>query len=238
MNLARKVAEGVGGWLQFEFHCNRSELFSEKYLSVPIGQILNSAYGQHVYAEVKHPVLAPRVTGPGRRPEVDFAVLDPYPHFKLAIEAKWVPKGGLPAEAIIWDMIRLELVAWNSKVPCYFLLAGRKPALEALFRSAAFRGQSRRMKEAPLLRADSNRLYSLHIDSPSPARASIIKRLLARHQKLSVPARILSQRSQPFPMECKSTQYQVYTWRIMSPGDRRRFKPAEHRVYSAPGMKP
>lgn len=77
MNLRRKLTEGVGGWLQFEYHCNRSGLFSEKYLSVPIGHILNSITADRVIAEFKHPVLAKAKDGPGRRPEVDFVVCSP-----------------------------------------------------------------------------------------------------------------------------------------------------------------
>ena len=39
ITLSRRLTEGTGGWLQYEYQCNRSELFSEKYLSVPIGGI-------------------------------------------------------------------------------------------------------------------------------------------------------------------------------------------------------
>lgn len=45
MKLVRRLVEGVGAWLQFETHCNRRGLFGERYLSVPIGQILGAVYG-------------------------------------------------------------------------------------------------------------------------------------------------------------------------------------------------
>jgi hypothetical protein len=83
MFLGRKLAEGVAGWMMHEFHCDRSELFSEKYLSVPIGQILSAEFGTKVYSEVDHPILSTMAVGAGRRPQIDFAILDPYPKIKV-----------------------------------------------------------------------------------------------------------------------------------------------------------
>ena len=123
--LARKLTVGIGSWLQFEYHCHRSELFSEKYLSVPIGQLLNAYYGPHVYAEIRHPVLAPLAKGRGRRPEVDFAVLNPFPKFLIAIESKWASEQ-TTADSILWDLIRLELIAHASNAQAFFILAGKK----------------------------------------------------------------------------------------------------------------
>jgi hypothetical protein len=40
-------------------------MFSEKFFSVAIGQILAARVGPHVVAEFMHPVLAPLMRGPG-----------------------------------------------------------------------------------------------------------------------------------------------------------------------------
>jgi hypothetical protein len=83
MNIARLISEAVGSWLKFEY-CDRSGLFNEKYLSVPIGHLLAARYGVRVYAEYDHPVIAPLMKSPGKRHQIDFAVCDPCPKVKVA----------------------------------------------------------------------------------------------------------------------------------------------------------
>jgi hypothetical protein len=48
MNTKRKLAEEVLGWLIFEFHNFRGQLFGEKYLTTLIGHILSGIYGNRV----------------------------------------------------------------------------------------------------------------------------------------------------------------------------------------------
>jgi hypothetical protein len=43
VDFARLMTTGVGSWLGFESACDRSGLFSEKYLTTAIGQILSLA---------------------------------------------------------------------------------------------------------------------------------------------------------------------------------------------------
>jgi hypothetical protein len=233
--LSRRLTEGVGGWLQYEYHCNRSELFSEKYLSVPIGGILNSLYDRKVYAEAMHPVLAPVATGSGRRPEIDFAVLDPYPEFKIAIESKWIGRRSVQIEAIIWDLIRLEMIAYECKARCFFVLGGQRRSLDRLFDSKTFTGPVRAKPSTgrKILRTDSNKISTLVLDSTFPNRTALLKRLFQNHQDTPMPCRILTRRSSPFPSVCQASQYQVYTWEVMSKHSKRRtFLPKTHKDYS------
>lgn len=235
MILARKLAEGVGGWLQYEYQCNRSGVFSEKYLSVPVAGILSSLYGRKVFAEVKHPILAPAVSGPGRRPEIDFAVLDPHPEMKVAIESKWVGKGSISVESIIWDVIRLEMIAHYCGARCFFLLGGKRRSLDALFRSTSFTGpdKTKRRTQRPVLRTDRNIICTLGIDSTFECRRAIIKRLMKSHQQTRIPCRVISVRTNPFPNPCQSNQYQVYVWEILTrQKNRREFLPAKHKHYA------
>ena len=104
MRMGRRLTEGVGAWLMFEFSCDRSGLFSEKYLSQPIGQILSAVSGDRVIAEYRHTPLAQFMRGPGRRPEIDFAVCDPFPDVKFAIESKWIGKTIPSVRSIVWDI--------------------------------------------------------------------------------------------------------------------------------------
>src|SRR5262249_8205570 len=133
MNYARLLTEGVGSWLHFEYLCDRSGLFSEKYLAHPIGQILSARSANRTIAEYKHPVLAPLAKGAGRRPEVDFVICESYPTISLAVESKWVGQSEPSVESILWDLIRLELIAHQEEARCFFVLGGKRSALETLF---------------------------------------------------------------------------------------------------------
>jgi hypothetical protein len=55
--LAEKLSKGLGGWLMFEHHSHRADLFSEKYLASGIGNILAGNYRTKILAEYTHPVL-------------------------------------------------------------------------------------------------------------------------------------------------------------------------------------
>ena len=140
MDPAKRLAQAAGVWLQYEFACNRSELFNERCMSAPIASGLYAIYKQEVRSEFLHPVLGPIKSGPGRRPEVDFAVVKNYPHVSCVLESKWVGANGLSIEEIVWDLLRLELIVYNEKATGFFLMAGRQKHLESLFHSTAFVG--------------------------------------------------------------------------------------------------
>jgi len=118
MELDRILARGIGGWLQFEHACHRSTIFSEKYLSVPIAQILNTKFGKNVHAEVRHPILGDLSPGRGRPPEIDFVVKNDNQEITVAIEAKWV-SGTVTkqsVERVIWDLVRLAMIGNTDNV--------------------------------------------------------------------------------------------------------------------------
>jgi hypothetical protein len=74
MNTAKRLAMAAGAFLQYEFACQRDTLFNERSLVTPISNVLKAVYKHDVHTEFLHPALAPLKSGPGRRPEVDFAV--------------------------------------------------------------------------------------------------------------------------------------------------------------------
>lgn len=143
MKLEKTLARGIAGWLQYEHACHRSSIFSEKYLSVPIAQILNTIYGNKVHAEIKHPILGDLSPGRGRPPELDFVVFDASQKIEVAIETKWVGKSSTKqnVERIIWDLVRLAMIGNNTEMNCYFVLAGKKKDLSKLFQNKHFNGE-------------------------------------------------------------------------------------------------
>jgi hypothetical protein len=232
MDIARLLTEGVGSWLNFEWCCDRSGLFNEKYLSVPVGQILAGRYGVRVHAEFKHPVLALANEGlPGRRPEVDFAVCDPYPTVKVAVETKWIGPNLIDVKDIIWDLIRLELIANNSNATCIFLLAGTRRNLSKLFSSAQFAGPPEISFKRPILNVKSNSQHGLWLVPQDQYRVPILQKLFKSLQDQEVPHKILTRRTAPFPSDNRINQYQVYSWIVRCMIKRKTFIPKESPRY-------
>ncbi len=234
MDTSRKLAEGIAGWLLYEFQCNRSGVFNERYLSTAVSNILLSVYGANVHSEFLHPILAPAKTGPGRRPEVDFAVVKTWPTPLCVIETKWVGPTLLSASDIIWDLLRLELIAHATKADAFFVLAGRTKYLRKLFTSKAFLGApTRNGKHRPLLKLDARKTARLRVDNPQRDRVAVYKDLFVQYQDVLFPSRITMEEAQQYPENPKQYQYQVFSWRILSKSAEPRFKPSSHKEYRA-----
>jgi hypothetical protein len=92
MDYAKLLARGVGAWVQYEWACDHSGLFSEKYLAQPIGHVLAGQSKNRASAEYTHAVLAAHMKGAGKRPAVDFVVFGNYPKIEIAVESKWFGK--------------------------------------------------------------------------------------------------------------------------------------------------
>lgn len=231
MDTSRRLAEGVGSWLRYEYSCNHSMLFSERYMSVPIANILHAVYNQEVHSEFLHPILAPEMTGPGRRPEVDFATIQKYPTPSCVLESKWVGARGLTMEEVVWDLLRLELITHHTGADAFFLLAGRRRHLESFFKSRTFLGEEKDGKHRKLLRIDDNYKGKIRVDNPSPDRIKLFKKLFYTHQNVAFSSRLATSLPYFSPKDCQSSQYQVYVWRVLRLPDRSRFKPRDHVLY-------
>jgi hypothetical protein len=233
MDLGRRLAEGVGAWLQYQAHCDNVGMFSERFLTEPIGAILSSWSKQRVLAEFKHPVLQKHSTGSGRRPEIDFVVCNDYPKIAVAVESKWLGATRPPVKSLMWDLIRLELLAKDG-AECYFLLGGTKRALDEYFERQDFRGP-KGAAYAPLLRTDMNQQYALNVTPQARHRIAMVRGLVDKYQEEQFPSRILTRRTSPFPSLCLSTQHQVYVWNVRSMPKRAFFVPKNSTHYVKSG---
>jgi hypothetical protein len=193
-------------------------LFNERYLSTPISNALHSLYKEQVRAEYLHPILAPVKTGPGRRPEIDFALVRDFPNVSCVLESKWVGSNSLTAADILWDLLRLELVAHNTKAPAFFVLAGRRKHLESFFQSRAFMGEiTSRGKYRRLLKLDRRRNGNIRVDTPNKDRAAMFKKLFIDYQGVSFSSQITTSSPQRYPENCPMFQYQAYAWQVLAP---------------------
>ena len=231
MNSAKRLAQAVGAWLQFEFACNRAELFNERCLGPAIAGGLHAIYKEEVRSEYLHPILGPLKTGPGRRPEVDFAVVRDYPKVICVLESKWIGASGVRIDDILWDLFRLELIAHDSGATSFFLLAGKRKYRESFFSSTAFKGKR---TKAGKYRASILKMYPqprLRV-SDAPERKIVFRKLFEPYQDLSFPSELSTTVGTAYPATCPMSQYQAYVWQVFSPAGIRRFLPKDHHAYT------
>jgi hypothetical protein len=231
-NLARRLSEGVGSWMHFEYLCRRSGLFNEHYLTVPVGQILSAVFGERVHSEFEHPILGPLMKGSGRRPSLDFVYCDPYPEIRVAVETKWAGSKHATVENIVWDLLRLELIANRFGAVCIFLLAGKRSALIDLFNDRDFAGPPHTPGRAPILREKSNGMSKLSLLPDKPSRIPMLRSVFIRCQDIPVPHALYTRRAEPFPSECRGKNFQVFAWEVISAPDRQEFVPRENPYFA------
>lgn len=230
MKIERRLSEGIGGWLTFEQHCNKAGLFSERYLSFPIGQILNSIYGSNVHSEYIHPIISKYSTGRGAKPKVDFAVLNDLREPILAIETKWIGQSVPSVQSILWDLVRLESLSSVYNTSCIFILGGKRKKLLSLFNSVDFR-MKKAARPNPILSTSALGIKSLNIVSNDPGFLSTWKPLLKNWQSMPFPSKIGTQLFNPFPANPTLEQFQIYSWRIYSVANKTTFIPSNTTIY-------
>ena len=188
-------------------------------------------------AEYKHPVLAPSMIGLGRRPELDFVVFNNHRKIKCAVESKWVGDSALSVPSILWDLIRLELVAHDSQAEWFFVLGGERKNLEALFANNQFAGIATAAgSRYPLLRTDTASQHKVVLPAAIPHRRPILKALFSDYQDMPFPHYIVTRKGGPYPATCPSKQHQVYAWHVSSPLKRAIFYPRKSKHYVAPAV--
>jgi hypothetical protein len=234
LELDKLLARGIAGWLQFEHACYRSPIFSEKYLSTPIAQILNTKYGENVHAEIRHPILGTKTPGRGRPPEIDFVVYNDKHEIIIAIESKWVGSSVTKqtVESIIWDLVRLAMIGNNDNINCYFILAGKKKNLTKLFENKHFNGEKdKKGRTRPFLKVRPSDYMDLRLDSAKDDRTELLKPIFRLCQDVELPMRLGTGITQCYPKEAYNYDYQVYVWEVMPYRQKVVFKPKNHKHY-------
>lgn len=234
MELEKILARGIAGWLQFEHACHRASIFSEKYLCTPIAQILNTRYGSKVHAEVKHPILGDASLGRGRRPEIDFVVYNDERDIIVAIESKWVGSTVTKqtVERVIWDLVRLAMIGNNDTMKCYFILAGKKKDIDALFANKHFNGEpDKKGRIRPILKVRPSDYMDNRIDSPTADRAELLKPIFRLCQDVELPMRLGTGRTEHYPKDAFNYDYQTWVWEVMPNKQKIVFKPKNHKHY-------
>lgn len=230
----RRMVTGLGAWLQFEKQCGREYLFSERYLAAPLGQILSGLYGNRIWPEYEHPVLAPMASR-GDKPRIDFVVFNEAQHPSVVIETKWAANGGPSIEQVAWDMIRLELAASFWRSTAYFILAGRRRYLQQLMANKKFHAGGDAPGSQPLLpRPGGNTKVILH-----PARRHqlrLFRGIFTDKQETAFAENFSASAARPYPAEVASSEFQVFGWAITPSRERTTFMPSAIKDYRVSGL--
>jgi hypothetical protein len=213
-----KLAKGLSGWLTFEFNCMRGYLFSEKYLTLPVGQLLLASCKQLVRSEVDHPVLA-RPGRPGRPAQVDFTV-GPQDAPILVVETKWLGDTSPRHSDILWDLVRLELAATHWKCDALFVLAGLHRKVTALFESSGFSYQAGNGKLRTLLPIEDASRSEVRVQHAPATQRRRIERELREFDGIGIPSTITCNRPHWHPKACNNLTFSTWVWRIV-PSKRR-----------------
>jgi hypothetical protein len=200
-------------------------------MSAAIASALYAIYRQEVRSEFLHPVLGPLQSGPGRRPEVDFAVISNYPEVSCVLESKWVGTTPIRIEDVLWDLLRLELIAHKTKASAFFLLAGKRKHLKSFFESRSFQG---RRTVAGKYRATILKMQPqprLRVSGAEEERKELFRKVLAPYQNISFPSMLSTSVGRIYPKDCPMFQYQACVWHVLAPAGTPRFFPKDHRFY-------
>lgn len=215
------LSEGISSWLRFEHHAGREELFSERYLALPIGQILQHCLGGKVTGESNHPVL----TTPGkagRAPQLDFIVTDGTKGVVLVVESKWAAKVGVSIADVLWDCVRLELAAHHYGCDAMFILAGTRKQVDIVLKSRSFSTKNSRLKPTYVLNLHGSGKYSVKINSFEEAYIVPLHNVFRNYPGVLWPSELVCGSGTQVPQLASANSYTAVVWHIKPADDAKR----------------
>jgi len=217
------LSEGVSSWLRFEHHAGREELFSERYLALPIGQILQHCLTGKVFAEDQHPTLA--TTGKvGRPPQLDFVVKNSAGKVTLVVESKWAANAGVSIVDVIWDCIRLELAANYYNCEAVFILAGTRERVDAVLKSKSFSTTNSRLERTNILELHGSGKSSVKINSFENGYAVRLHKIFRNYPNILWPSELNCGSGTQIPNASTANSYTAVVWHI-SPASKQKRRP-------------
>ena len=217
-NLQKKISQGVSGWLLYEFNCNRGDLFNEKYLSFPIGNILNTLTEFQTSTEENHPCS--NSNSKGRPLQVDFVILDKYKtkEWKYAIETKWIGKTNISLHSVIWDLIRLQnLFKDFNNIKCYFVLSGFNKKIQHLTRDFNITYNLNNSSKSNLTTVNNNTL-KFHLDKLDNKSKNNINAKIKNYIDFTLYSKIVCKPAHVYPNENLNMTFSTYIFEILKPG--------------------
>jgi hypothetical protein len=211
-HLLEKLSSGLTSWLDYERLCGRERVFSEKYMTRPLAELLAHHFRADVEAEHNHPVL--QIPGRrGRPPQIDFVVRHNN-QITVAVESKWLGKSGLNAPEVVWDCVRLELAAHHYSCDALFVLAGRRDEIDELLATPGFNPPNSRGRTSRLLGINFNGRISINIQSNTRAFGPALHAYLRDYPSVNFPRSIVCGTGIQAESARKSEAYTAVVWHI------------------------
>ena len=211
--IERRIAEGTAGWLLFEFHCKRGDLFSEKQLATPVGQILAGQYPGRVKAEINHPYLIPAKKR-GRPAQLDFVVQDE-DKWEVAIETKWITNTPLNLGQIIWDLIRLELLLKHEVCEAFFIIGGFNKKLKDVLGDTHF--YDPKLKGRGHVTHIKGQNIKLELAKLDTVTKDFINTKLSKYPNITITEVMYLKIPHIAPKDSVNLTFKVIAWQILSP---------------------
>lgn len=214
-NIQRKISEGVSGWLLFEFNCFRGYLFNEKYISYPVGQILNSITEYKTLTEINHPCSN---ESQGRPLQVDFVLIDSKKNWRYAFESKWIGNSSISLGSMIWDLIRLQnLFLHHPETKCYFILAGFDKKINILLEDFDLCHFPDSKKKNEIAKANSTYL-NFNLNKLDDSTKKFINDKIKKYPKFNLYSKIRCRPAHKFPKnDIINMTFSTYIFEIKKP---------------------
>ncbi|MBD9375565.1 hypothetical protein IB238_23425 [Rhizobium sp. ARZ01] len=224
LSTTKLIAQAVGSFLHYEYALGRGGMFSERYLTTPVSQALQYKYKCGVTAEHKHPSL--KGAG-GSYPRVDFAAVTGFPKALAVVETKWTNHANISRQAILWDLLRLELVARADNAEAFFVLAGERSMITKISTYKWSDGQ-RAASFLPFGKAGKIQVKgAVHVLGES------LQRRFDEYPEVEFPCSLHLKSPYAYPQQVNedqkssSAKYQVFVWQLnMDLSSRERFVPS------------
>lgn len=131
----QSFTDAVAAWVDYQMHCGRSAMLSEKYLTQPIAEFLGSRFGADaIHAEW---TIGEEKDKRGRPRQMDFAVKSNASEAPtMVLETKWVNSFDTgQKQGVVMDIMRLHAFPWKkdtrlaTNAQKLFVLAGTSSAM-------------------------------------------------------------------------------------------------------------
>jgi len=147
---------------------------------------------------------------------------------QLAIETKWCGDTLPTASSVVWDLIRLELLAAAYGTQCFFLLAGQHKQTHKFFQSVAFNE-----KKGRAILSRRKEQYRLKLNEPKQDRVKNFKDAIRSSGNTLIPCSVMTQCVGPYPKNLEGMGFEVYIWYVQPSDKRDTFDPTKHYLYQS-----
>lgn len=154
----QSFADALAAWVDYQMHCGRRAMLSEKYLTQPIAEFLGSRFGAAaIHSEW---TIGKETDKRGRPRQLDFAVKGDSNKSEptMVVETKWVENFDTgQKQGVVMDIMRLHAFPWEgdkrqqTSAQKLFVLAGTTAAMSTALKRNVNTGKGARTPFLPAI---------------------------------------------------------------------------------------